>query len=214
MAFSATGCSASRRRQARSGRSTHSTSSPPKVLWDWWTSASQIAFAIISSLTAMDGLGSMIFRCILNASGRPVGSSLLNRYQYLVYEVYPLFWNVLEVWWHLYLSSKHLLPDLFPVLTQVGSFADQQFKSNHTHSVVICAEGVVLAHQHFRRHVPRSPTSLMCILRPPIPGNPKISNPAVPLLIEDDILRFQIPVDDIFWMQIVQSFHNATNDKL
>ncbi len=73
---------------------------------------------------------------------------------------------------------------------------------------------MILPHQNLRWHIPRRPTSLMCILRSPVPRNSQICHPTVPFLIKNYILRLQISMNYVFWMQIRQSFHNATHDKL
>jgi hypothetical protein len=72
---------------------------------------------------------------------------------------------------------------------------------------------MIFPHQNLRGHIPRSSTGLIRILSSPIPRYSKISDPTVSLLIKNDILGFQIPVNDIFGMKIVQSFHNASDNK-
>ena len=52
----------------------------------------------------------------------------------------------------------------------------------------------------------------MRVLRLPVPGNTKISNPGISLSIEQDVLRLDIPVDDVALMKMVESL-NETSDK-
>lgn len=66
---------------------------------------------------------------------------------------------------------------------------------------------------NLRCHIPRRPTSLLRIILFPLPRNPKIRNPRIPILLEHNILRLQIPMDDITRMDVLQSQHYAANDE-
>lgn len=52
----------------------------------------------------------------------------------------------------------------------------------------------------------------MRVLRLPVPGDTKIGNPSISLSIEQDVLRLDIPVDDVALMKMVESL-NETSDK-
>lgn len=107
-----------------------------------------------------------------------------------------------------------MLTDFFAVFAQVRAFTDQQLEGNNPNRIVVSPEGVIFTHEHFRGHVPRCATGLMRVLGSPVPRDPEISHPAVPFFVKNDILRLQIPMNDIFRMQIVQSFHNTPDNEL
>lgn len=52
----------------------------------------------------------------------------------------------------------------------------------------------------------------MRILRFPVPGNTKIGDPDISLAIEEDVLRLDIPVDNVPLMKMVESL-NETPDQ-
>lgn len=52
----------------------------------------------------------------------------------------------------------------------------------------------------------------MRVLRLPVPCNTKIGNPGISLSVKEDVLRLDIPVDDVALMEMVESLHE-TPDK-
>lgn len=134
---------------------------------------------------------------------------------YPIHKIHRLFGHILSVttWSYLHLSCKHLLSNLLSILAQIRSFSHQELKSYDADGIVISSKRMIFPHQNLRRHIPWSSTGLIRILSPPISRYSKISDATVSLLVKNDILRFQIPVNDIFGMKVVQSFHNASDDK-
>lgn len=56
---------------------------------------------------------------------------------------------------------------------------------------------MILPQQHFRGHVTGRATSLMRVLSFPVPCDSQISNTTISVFIKDDILRFDVAMDDI-----------------
>lgn len=53
----------------------------------------------------------------------------------------------------------------------------------------------------------------MRILRLPVPGDTEICNPGVSLSIKQDVLRLDIPVDDVALMEMVESLNETSDQK-
>lgn len=49
----------------------------------------------------------------------------------------------------------------------------------------------------------------MRVLRLPVPCDTKIGNPGISLSIEQNVLRLDIPVDDVALMEMVESLNEA-----
>jgi hypothetical protein len=62
---------------------------------------------------------------------------------------------------------------------------------------------------NFRRHIPRRATRILLIILLHLPTNPQIGESYIPPLINDEILRFQIPMHNLMFMQIFQGKDNA-----
>lgn len=70
---------------------------------------------------------------------------------------------------------------------------------------------MVLSEQDFRCHVTWCATRLMRVLTLPISGYAEVCDPTVSALIEDDVLGFDVAVDDVVLVQVTQPFHHASH---
>lgn len=73
---------------------------------------------------------------------------------------------------------------------------------------------MVLSEQHFRGHVAGRPAGFMSIFCLPVPGDAEVSDPGVSVLIEDDIFRLDVAVDDVSLVQVVEPLDQTPNQKL
>jgi len=49
----------------------------------------------------------------------------------------------------------------------------------------------------------------MAVLRLPISGNPKIGDPSIAVLIQNDVLRLNVAMDDVPLMEMVETLNQA-----
>ena len=64
-----------------------------------------------------------------------------------------------------------------------------------------------------RGHISRRATSLLGIIILPFASDPKIRNPGIPIFLKHNILRLQIPMNNILRMHVLQSQENTANNK-
>jgi len=149
----------------------------------------------------------MIFHCSPIASLMFYATAVLVRY-YSVYKISTLFWNSTQINVRNFsLLWQHLLSYCFPISPCIGSLSNYQFVGYDSNCIQISAEWMILSEKYLRRHIARCSTGLMRVLRLPISSNAKISNPYISWLIQNNILRFHIPVNDVPLMQMVESFY-------
>lgn len=73
---------------------------------------------------------------------------------------------------------------------------------------------MILTVDYFRRHIPWSPRRILKILFLNHSRYSHISQPQVPFLINYDILRFYVSMNDVIAMHILQSQKYTTDKKL
>lgn len=115
--------------------------------------------------------------------------------------------------WNLSFPPNHLFPDRLPVSPCVRPLSYQKLVSDHPHSVEISGEGVVLTEKNLRRHVARGSAGLLRVFWPPVPGDAQVSDFGVAFAVEDDVLRLDVPVDDVLAVQAPQPLQQATHQK-
>jgi hypothetical protein len=65
----------------------------------------------------------------------------------------------------------------------------------------------------FRSHVSWGSTRILCIVGLDLPRNAKISHPQIASIIKDQILRFQITMDNFTSVHILETEHDAGEEK-
>jgi hypothetical protein len=73
---------------------------------------------------------------------------------------------------------------------------------------------VVLPEQYLGSHIARSSAGFVTILRLPVSGDTKISDPRISLSIQDNIFWLDISVNDVALMQMVKTFDEAPHQEL
>ena len=72
---------------------------------------------------------------------------------------------------------------------------------------------MILPAHDFRSHIPRRPTGLFRIIRVPYPCDPEVCDPQVSLMIKDQVLWLNIPVDDALIMDILKRVNYRSYEK-
>ena len=72
---------------------------------------------------------------------------------------------------------------------------------------------MVLAAHHFRSHVTWSTACVLTVIRLLNPSDTEICDPYIPILVENQVLGFDVPVDYIVVMEIFKRDENAGNEK-
>jgi len=119
-----------------------------------------------------------------------------------------------EVEGDLGLTTQHLLSYRLPISPVIRPLPHQQLIGNHSQRIEISAEGMVLPQQHLRSHVARGATGLITIFGLPVSSNAEIGDPGVSMFIEYDIFRFDIAVDDVPLVEMVESLGQAPHQEL
>lgn len=66
---------------------------------------------------------------------------------------------------------------------------------------------------NLRRHIARRATRIRRIIGLILPGHPQIREPQIASPIKDQVLRLQIPMNDIIEMQVLQRCDNTRHHK-
>lgn len=72
---------------------------------------------------------------------------------------------------------------------------------------------MILPIDNLRSHISRRPTSILIIIRNPNPSDTHISNPEISPLIDDQILRLDITMDNIIRMDILKPQYYTADEE-
>jgi hypothetical protein len=112
-----------------------------------------------------------------------------------------------------HLFGKDHVSDLLPRPANVRSFAHHELVEHDAEGEIINGKSVILPTHYFWRHVARRPRSILAVLFPLNLCNAHICDPNVTSLFHDDVLRFDISMDDALSVHILKSLHHARDDK-
>lgn len=90
-----------------------------------------------------------------------------------------------------------MVSDFLPGLANVGSSSKHAFESHDSDSEIVDTGGVVYSAHNLWCHVTWSSGRVLSILRSPDSGNTEISNSEVSFFIYDQVLGFDVSVDDV-----------------
>ena len=107
------------------------------------------------------------------------------------------------------LTRQDVLSDLAPVASGIRSAAKHTLETDDAHGKVVDSHAVWLATHHLRRHIAWSARCVLLVFRIPHSSNAKVGDLEVPVLIEDQIFRFYITVQNALLMQILQRDDHA-----
>lgn len=95
-----------------------------------------------------------------------------------------------------------MFPNLLPGVPNIRSLCyvyiylpEHKLIGDNPQRKIVRLEAMIQTADDLRRHIPRRPTRLITVLFLPLPSNPKIRNPDVAGVFEDEVLRFDVAVD-------------------
>lgn len=66
---------------------------------------------------------------------------------------------------------------------------------------------------HLRRHVPRSTACVLAVVIPHLSRNSEVSNADIAIIIEHEVLRLQVSVNNSFGVEVLQANDNVRNEE-
>ena len=114
----------------------------------------------------------------------------------------------------MHLLAEYLVPDFLPVPSVVGPSSQHQFVGNYSHCVVVNRKRVVLPAHHLRSHVARSPAGVCRIVGLDESSNAEIGGSEVALVVKDQVFRFDVPMDDVVEVQVLEAHQDAGDEEL
>lgn len=115
---------------------------------------------------------------------------------------------------NLNLLGENMVSDLLSILTNIGSSPKHALIPYHTHCKIINCNTMVLPAHHLWSHVSWCSRCILCILRIPYSCNSKVCESQNSILIEDQILRFDVPMNNSFLMNVFKGKDHASDEKL
>lgn len=106
-----------------------------------------------------------------------------------------------------------MFSDLLSVPAVVRSPAEHELVSHHSQREVVGRESVVLVADDLGCHVPWSPTRILMVVISHDPRHSQIRYAQVPLRVQHEVLGFEIAVDDLALVQILQPDYDVRNEK-
>ena len=123
----------------------------------------------------------------------------------------PAFRDV--VFLDLDLFCKNGVSDLFSRLANIGTLSQHEFIPDDPDGKVINSHSVILSAHYLRSHISRSTRSFRSVVRIPNPSNPHVRDSDIPMIIKNQILRFDISMYDSLIMHVLKSNDHITNDE-
>ena len=102
-----------------------------------------------------------------------------------------------------------MVTDFFPRLADVGSSTKHAFVGHDAHGEEIDRSGVVLTTHDLGSHVSRRSRRVLCVVLTPNPRNAEVCNPHIPVNINHKVLRLNVPVDDVLFVEIFEARDEA-----
>ena len=93
------------------------------------------------------------------------------------------------------LAEKYLISNILARSALIGPFAHHTLVSDDAHRKVIRSQPMVLPAHHLGCHVPRGTTCFGGVVRGEDASDAEIGKAEVPLIVENQIFRLNIPVD-------------------
>jgi hypothetical protein len=114
---------------------------------------------------------------------------------------------------NLYLLRQNVVSDFFPRFPDIGPLSVHAFVGHYSYSEIVHSVRVVLSAHHFGSHVAWGSRGVLSILLSPVPGDSEISDSQVALIIDDQVLRLDVSVDNLFIVAVLETSHQACNEE-
>lgn len=115
------------------------------------------------------------------------------------------------------ISPQHFLSNFSSVLAFVRAFSNGKLVQNDSKRIEVGRVGVIFFEQYFRSHIDRSSTGLIPKMGSVVGflfGNAEISESGISVFLEDDVLGFEVFVDDVHGVDVLECHQDAGYDKL
>ena len=109
------------------------------------------------------------------------------------------------------LFRKDMVTNLLPVLAMVRSLAEHTLIGDDSHGEVVDSHTVVLAAHDLGSHIAGRARCVLGVLGVPQASNTQIRDPQVAILVKDQVLRFDIPMQDGILVKIFEAEKHASN---
>jgi len=116
---------------------------------------------------------------------------------------WPSSWNF--TLFNLNLSRKNMVSYFFSWFSYIRSSSIHAFISNDADSKVINCSSMILSAHDFWCHIPRCTWSILSVFWSPYSCNTKISYTNITIIINDKILRFNISMNNLFFMTVFKT---------
>ena len=107
------------------------------------------------------------------------------------------------------LLRENVVSDLLPVLSVVRTFAEHALIGNDAHGEVVDRDAVVLTAHDLGSHVTWSSRCVFRVLGVPESCNTEISDAQVAILVEDQIFRLNISVENCVLVEVLKAKEHA-----
>lgn len=111
------------------------------------------------------------------------------------------------------LLCQDIVSDVLPGFAYVWAFAEHALVSHNAHSKIVHGERMVLSAHYLGSHVPWRSRSVLRILFSPISCDSEIRDPEVSLVIDDEVLRLDVSVNNLLFMAVFETGHKACNEE-
>ncbi len=110
--------------------------------------------------------------------------------------------------------SLRLLPWYGRFNNKINYLPQDQLITDYPQGIKVNSIRMYLLAQHFRRHIPRRATCIQRLRGTVDPCNTKISQLQVPKFIKDQILGFDIPMENLHLMNVLNRHYNTPDQEL
>lgn len=105
--------------------------------------------------------------------------------------------------------------DLLSALALVRSTAEHAFPGDYTHCKIVCCDTVVVLAHYLGCHIPWCSTCLIRIVSIwyPFSGDTEVSQLQISVFVKDQVLRLDIPMDDIVSMHCFECVYQTSTEE-
>ena len=107
-----------------------------------------------------------------------------------------------------------MIADFFSRFSNIGTSPVHALVGHYTNREVVNRIAVVVSTHDLRSHVTRCARCILRIFRTPQSGDSEVSYPEVAIMVNDQVLRLDVSVDDILLVACFESRDEAGTEEL
>jgi len=111
------------------------------------------------------------------------------------------------------LLRQDVVSDVLPGFAYVRAFAEHALVSHYSHSKIVHGERMVLPAHDLGGHVPWRSRCVLRVLFSPISRDSEIRDPEVSLVVDDEVLRLDVSVNDLLFVAVFETGHKTCNEE-